>query len=104
MSIAARAAVNDAFAGIDGSAVVVIAVVALINTIRRFDLHLDRVGVRLQCCQRRGRSIEGGQSRLSAQTSNQRLAGTNARELHRHSLDAERAARARANARERRRR
>ena len=36
MSIAtARASINDAFAGIDGSAVVVIAIVALINTIRR---------------------------------------------------------------------
>jgi signal transduction histidine kinase len=32
---AARAAVNEAFAGVNGSAVVVIAIVALINTIRR---------------------------------------------------------------------
>jgi len=39
MSIAtARASINDAFAGIDGSAVVVIAIVALINTIRRSSL------------------------------------------------------------------
>ena len=39
MSIAtARASINDAFAGIDGSAVVVIALVALINTIRRSSL------------------------------------------------------------------